>query len=86
MADASQPALNGERPNDISIHGPYGASVTYVRSLSASVHHGLTVDVKRIYPESIADHVGGVAREGIRTLRNERYYQIIYQLTLIGDW
>ena len=86
MADAFQPALNGERPNDISIHGPYGDSVTYVRSLSASVHHGLTVDVKRIYPESIADHVGGVARESIRALRHERHYQIVYLLTLIGNW
>ena len=40
------------------------------------------VDTRR----AIADHVGGVAREGIRTLCNERYYQIIYRLTIIGYW
>ena len=37
--------------------------------LEPRVRHGLTVDVERTYLESIADHVGGVAREGIQTLR-----------------
>ena len=37
--------------------------------LEPRVYHGLTVDVERGYLESIADHVGGVAREGIQTLR-----------------